>query len=74
MDALTYAMTRLPADGADAAMAARALAVGILANTLLKLTLVLTIGRGSFRRAAGLGLGGLTVASLAALLGLRPGS
>ena len=74
MDALTYAMTRLPADGADAATAARALAVGILANTLLKLALVLVIGRGSFRRTAGLGLGGLTVASLAALLGLRPGS
>jgi uncharacterized membrane protein (DUF4010 family) len=74
MDALTYAMTRLSADGADAAMAGRALAVGILANTLLKLTLVLAIGRGSFRRTAGLGLGGLTVASLAALLGLRPGS
>jgi uncharacterized membrane protein (DUF4010 family) len=74
MDALIYAMTRLPADGTDAATAARALAVGILANTLLKLALVLAIGRGHFRRTAGLGLGGLTAASLAALLGLRPGS
>ena len=34
MDALTYAMTRLAADGAGAATAARALAVGVLANTL----------------------------------------
>jgi len=60
MDALTYAMTRLPPDGADAVTAARALAVGILANTLLKLALVLVIGRGSFRRTAGFGLGGAT--------------
>jgi uncharacterized membrane protein (DUF4010 family) len=72
MDALTYAMTRIPADGADAVTAAQALAVGVLANSLLKLTLVLVVGRGAFRRTAGLGLGGLTVASLAALLGLRP--
>jgi uncharacterized membrane protein (DUF4010 family) len=74
MDALTYAMTRFPANGAGPATAAQALAVGVLANTLLKLALVLVIGRGTFRRIAGFGLAGLGVASLAALLGLRPGS
>lgn len=74
MDALTYAMTRLTPDGADAVTAARALAVGVLANSVLKLVLVLVIGRGSFRRTAGLGLTGLTVASIGALVGLRPGS
>jgi uncharacterized membrane protein (DUF4010 family) len=73
MDALTYAMTRLPADGADLTTAAQALAVGVLANTLLKLVLVFSIGRGAFRRTAGLGLSGLAAGSLAALLGLRPG-
>jgi hypothetical protein len=46
----------------------------VLANTLLKLALVLVIGRATFRRIAGFGLAGLGVASLAALLGLRPGS
>jgi uncharacterized membrane protein (DUF4010 family) len=66
VDALTYAMTRFPADGAGTATAAQALAVGVLANTLSKLVLVLVIGRGTFRRIAGFGL-----ASLAALLGLR---
>jgi uncharacterized membrane protein (DUF4010 family) len=74
VDALTYAMTRFPADGAGTATAAQALGVGVLANTLLKLALVLVIGRGVFRRIAGFGLAGLAAASLAALLGLRPGS
>ena len=72
VDALTYAMTRFPADGAGTTTAPQALAVGVLANTLLKLALVLVIGRGTFRRIAGFGLTGLAVASLAALLGLRP--
>jgi hypothetical protein len=45
----------------------------VLANTLLKLALVLAIGRGAFRRIAGLGLSGLAVGSIVALLGLRPG-
>jgi uncharacterized membrane protein (DUF4010 family) len=74
VDALTYAMTRFPADGAGTATAAQALGVGVLANALLKLALVLVIGRGVFRRIAGFGLAGLAAASLAALLGLRPGS
>jgi uncharacterized membrane protein (DUF4010 family) len=74
MDALVYAMTRLPADGIDAPIAAQALAVGVLANTLLKLALALAIGRGAFRWIAGLGLSGLAAGSLVALLGLRPGS
>ena len=73
VDALTYAMTRFPADGAGSVTAAQALGVGVLANTLLKLALVLVVGRGTFRRIAGLGLACLAVASGAALLGLRPG-
>jgi uncharacterized membrane protein (DUF4010 family) len=73
VDALTYAMTRFPADGAGSVTAAQALGVGVLANTLLKLALVLVVGRGAFRRIAGLGLAGLAVASGVALLGFRPG-
>jgi uncharacterized membrane protein (DUF4010 family) len=73
VDALTYALTRSAVDGSDVATAAQALAVGVLANTLLKLTLALVIGRGAFRRTAGAGLAALAIGSLGALLGLRPG-
>ena len=55
MDALTYSMSRLPADEGTA-LAARAIAVGFLSNTGLKLLLVLGLGAPAFRRAAGPGL------------------
>jgi hypothetical protein len=42
---------------------ARAIAIGILSNTVLKLALVLSLGRGEFRRIAGLGLAALGVAT-----------
>jgi uncharacterized membrane protein (DUF4010 family) len=61
MDALTYSMSRLGAAGA-APLAARAIAVGLLANTALKLTLVLSLGSPGFRRAAAPGLLALGVA------------
>ena len=62
VDALTFSMTRLA--GADAAtVGARAIAIGILSNTVLKLVLVLSLGRGEFRRIAGLGLASLGAAS-----------
>jgi uncharacterized membrane protein (DUF4010 family) len=61
MDALTYSMSRLGSAGA-AALAARAIAVGLLANTALKLTLVLSLGSPEFRRAAAPGLLALGVA------------
>jgi hypothetical protein len=37
-------------------MAARALGVGVLSNTAVKLGAVLLLGRGGYRRLAGLGL------------------
>jgi uncharacterized membrane protein (DUF4010 family) len=56
MDALTFAMARL-ADGADpVALGAKAIAVGILANSLLKLALTLVLGTAPFRRVASWGL------------------
>jgi uncharacterized membrane protein (DUF4010 family) len=62
VDALTYAMTRL--GGADAAaLGANAIAIGIFSNTVLKLALVLFMGRGEFRKLAGLGLAALGAAS-----------
>jgi uncharacterized membrane protein (DUF4010 family) len=52
VDALTFSMSRL----GSAPLAARAIAVGILANTALKLILVLTLGSPAFRRTAAPGL------------------
>jgi uncharacterized membrane protein (DUF4010 family) len=66
MDALTYSMSRLGSTGA-AGLAARAVAVGILANTALKLVLVLSLGSPAFRRAAGPGLFALGAATAAGL-------
>jgi uncharacterized membrane protein (DUF4010 family) len=61
MDALTYSMARLGSAG-DAPLAARAIAVGLVANTGLKLMLVLSLGSPAFRRAAAPGLLALAVA------------
>jgi uncharacterized membrane protein (DUF4010 family) len=63
VDALTYTMARRA--GADGAvgLAARAIAVGILANTLLKLGVALVIGAPGFRRSAAIGLAALALAS-----------
>jgi uncharacterized membrane protein (DUF4010 family) len=63
MDALTFSMARLGTTPDGAALGAQAIAVGLLANTLLKLSLVLIVGRGALRRAAGAGLIALAVAS-----------
>jgi uncharacterized membrane protein (DUF4010 family) len=70
VDALTYSMVKLSREQVALDTAARALGVGVLANTLLKLVLALTLGRGSFRVAAGVGLG---VLALACAVGLRFG-
>jgi uncharacterized membrane protein (DUF4010 family) len=56
MDALTYAMTRLGSDVPSAALAAQAMAVGILASTVFKVLVTLTFGSGTFRRLATGGL------------------
>ena len=66
MDALTFSMSRREAALA-AGIAARAIAIGVLSNTFLKLALVVTLGRASFRRRAGIGL---TVLAAASALGL----
>lgn len=63
VDALTVSMTRLAHGGDAVALAARAIAIGILANTALKLTIVLVVGERRFAREAGLGLVALGGAS-----------
>jgi uncharacterized membrane protein (DUF4010 family) len=67
MDALTLSMTRLGADATLRHLAATAIAVGMLSNTLLKLTLTLVLGASAFRRRAGLGLVALALASVVGL-------
>jgi uncharacterized membrane protein (DUF4010 family) len=66
LDALTFSMARTVAT--PAADAARALTVGVLANTALKLALALGLGSPGFRRRAGVGLGLLGAATAAALV------
>jgi uncharacterized membrane protein (DUF4010 family) len=67
MDALTVSMSR-PEANLGASMAARAIAIGILANTLMKLVLVVTIGRSAYRRRAALGLASLAAGSAIGLM------
>jgi uncharacterized membrane protein (DUF4010 family) len=62
VDALTYSMTRL--GGAESAtLGAQAIAIGVLSNTVLKLAVALFLGRGDFRKIAGLRLVALAAAS-----------
>lgn len=63
MDALTFAMARL----GDVTLAARAIAVGMLANTALKCAVTLLLGDRTVRRVAGGGLAALGVAAAAGL-------
>jgi len=67
VDALTLSMSRLATSGTPVEMAARAITIGILANTGVKFGLVVAIGRGKFRIWAGVGLL-LIAAALAAAI------
>lgn len=70
LDALTYSMSRL-GGGLSAALAARALAVGVVANTLFKLGLGAVVGRGEFRHRVVAGLAATALATGAALAFFR---
>jgi uncharacterized membrane protein (DUF4010 family) len=63
MDALTLAMSRLGTQAELLHLAAQAILMGVLTNTLLKLGVVVVVGRGDFRRYAGLGLLALGLAA-----------
>lgn len=63
MDALTLSMNRLGSTPELLRLGARAIAVGIIANSLLKLGLVVVLGARSFRARAGAGLALLTAVS-----------
>jgi uncharacterized membrane protein (DUF4010 family) len=67
MDALTLSMTRLASDVSQIHVAALAIAVGIVANTLLKLTMAVIFGSTAFRARSSAALVTLGLASMAAL-------
>jgi uncharacterized membrane protein (DUF4010 family) len=67
VDALTVSMSRQEAS-VVAAIAARAIAIGILVNTLMKLALAVGLGRATYRRRAATGLLALAASSALGLL------
>jgi uncharacterized membrane protein (DUF4010 family) len=67
VDALTLAMAR-SADAITPEVATRAIAVGVLANTLLKATVAVVIGDRRFARYVCFALGAMAVALIASLL------
>jgi hypothetical protein len=67
MDALTVSMNHLGSTGM-VPLAARAIAVGVLTNTVFKAALAMVVGKGRFRWLALAGLALLAAASVAGLL------
>jgi len=63
MDALTWSMARLGTNADTVTLAAEAIVIGLLSNTVFKLALALVLGSGAFRRVAGPGLVALGVAT-----------
>ena len=68
VDALTASIARRVGDGLPAGTGGVAIAAGILANTMAKLTLALLVGRGRFRLVTGVGLALLTIVGAATIL------
>jgi uncharacterized membrane protein (DUF4010 family) len=68
VDALTSSMAKSGASGVAATVAAEAIAIGILANSVLKLSLALALGTPEFRR-----MGGVALAAMALAMGISIG-
>lgn len=68
LDALTLSLARSAAASGDVSPAALALVAGILSNTLLKLTVAVVLGRGSFRTATAAMLGAMGLAMAVTLV------
>jgi uncharacterized membrane protein (DUF4010 family) len=62
VDALTISMTKSVAAGVAPVVAAQAIAIGVLSNTILKLSLAVALGTPQFRRRTGLALSAMAVA------------
>ena len=67
IDALVMSITKGTAAPLPAMVAARAVAIGVVTNTLLKLSIGVLIGVGQFRRIASVGLFAMAFACLASL-------
>jgi uncharacterized membrane protein (DUF4010 family) len=67
VDGITISMAHFTNTGTAADVAARALTIGVLANTVVKLTITLAIGRGRFRTLAGAGLACMAAALAVAI-------
>ena len=67
VDALTGSLTLRARDGLSPAVAAAAIAMGIAANTTLKLLIAVTVGSSTFRTRVGIALAAMAVATLASL-------
>lgn len=61
VDALTMTMARSVAPAAGTGVAARAVVVGVLSNTLLKAAIAGAVGAGAYRRIAAAGLGAIAL-------------
>jgi uncharacterized membrane protein (DUF4010 family) len=72
MDALTISMAQLTTAGTAAATTAAAVTIGIISNTILKLAVALTVGRGPYRWIMAAGLALMAVALGAGLYWLSP--
>jgi uncharacterized membrane protein (DUF4010 family) len=68
LDALTLSLARSAAASPASSTAAVGLVIGILSNTLLKLTVAVVVGRGWFRAITAAGLGAIAASILAMLL------
>ena len=64
VDALTVSMSQLADGSSIAALAAKGIAIGILTNTVFKLLMAVSLGRGRFRGAMAAGLGALALAAV----------
>ncbi len=67
LDALTVSMARMAQDSGGAVIAAKAIAIGLLANTMVKLGISLIVGKGAFRRYAASGMTATAMVLVAAL-------
>lgn len=68
MDALTLSMTRSVATGTTIESAARAITVGIVANSLMKAGIAVAVGSGRFKWHAGASLAAMAAAAAGALM------
>ena len=68
IDGLTISLAQLTKTGMPADLAAKAVTIGVLSNTVVKLAIALVLGRGRFRPLAAAGLGLMAVALAAAII------